>query len=69
MKLQKEKVELTSLLLGHQGAKIVLAAAAVAHMIGISKEVYTEALATLGPFAGRMQLLNGIEKSIIIDDS
>lgn len=69
MKLQKEKVELTSLLLGHQGAKIVLAAAAVAHMIGISKEVYTEALATLRPFAGRMQLLNGIEKSTIIDDS
>ena len=69
LKLQRDKVETISLLLGHQGAKVILAAATVSHMLGISKEVYGEALLTLRPFAGRMQLLDGVKESTIIDDS
>lgn len=55
--------------LGPQGRKIVLAAAAVAHMLNVESEVIDGALAKLEPFAGRMQILTGIKDTTLIDDT
>jgi UDP-N-acetylmuramoyl-tripeptide--D-alanyl-D-alanine ligase len=55
--------------LGEQGAKIVLAAAAVADMLGVSKAEITKGLPELRPFSGRMQLLPGVKSSRLIDDT
>ncbi len=55
--------------LGTQGKKIVLAAAAVAHMLEVQSDTIDEAITELQPFAGRMQVLNGIKQSILIDDT
>lgn len=55
--------------LGSQGKKIVLAAAAVAHMLEIDSEVIDRAIEKLEPFAGRMQILKGIKDSTLIDDT
>ncbi len=46
-----------------------LAAAAVARMSGLSADEIPEALSRITPVAGRMQMLNGIKNSKIIDDS
>jgi len=56
-------------IIGKQGIKITLAAAATAHMAGLSADDITQGLARIKPFAGRMQLLRGIKNSILIDDS
>ncbi|HEY4160638.1 MAG TPA: UDP-N-acetylmuramoyl-tripeptide--D-alanyl-D-alanine ligase [Candidatus Saccharimonadales bacterium] len=55
--------------LGRQGAKITLAAAAVADMLGIKRVAITKGLAELQPFSGRMQILNGVKKTTLIDDT
>jgi UDP-N-acetylmuramoyl-tripeptide--D-alanyl-D-alanine ligase len=55
--------------LGHQGAKFAVAAAAVADMLGISKDDITKGLERLRPFAGRMQVLEGVSGSTIVDDT
>jgi UDP-N-acetylmuramoyl-tripeptide--D-alanyl-D-alanine ligase len=56
-------------LLGEQGAKIALAAGAAAHMLGLEDEDIKRGLSTITAFAGRMQILNGIQNSTIIDDT
>lgn len=56
-------------LLGVQGAKIALAAAAAAHIIGLTDNEVKEGIANVAAFAGRMQILNGIKDSVIIDDT
>lgn len=61
--------EATVQYLGHQGAKFAVAAAAVADMIGMSQEDIAKGLERLRPFAGRMQVLEGIENSVIVDDT
>ncbi len=55
--------------LGEQGARIALAAAAVAQMLGVAEADIAEGLATLEPFAGRMRILEGLEGSTLIDDT
>lgn len=55
--------------LGDQGAKIVLAAVAVADMIGVSTAKTKQALKAITPVAGRMQILAGKRGSLIIDDT
>lgn len=56
--------------LGSQGRKIVLAAAAATDLIkDVPSRVLELALGGLEPFAGRMQLLDGIHDSTIIDDT
>lgn len=55
--------------LGSQGRKIVLAAAAAADLLGVAKADIMEAISQLEPFSGRMQLLEGIKDSTIIDDT
>lgn len=54
---------------GKQGATIVLAAIAVADMLGIDSAQIAEAVAQLKPFAGRLQVLEGVNNSTIIDDT
>ncbi len=56
-------------LIGAQGAKIALGAAAAAEMAGLNKVEITDGLHALKAYAGRMQLLNGVKDSIIIDDT
>jgi len=55
--------------LGRQGAKSALAAAAVAHLLGVKRAVIAKGLGSLMPFAGRMQVLTGIKRTTLIDDT
>jgi len=48
---------------------MLLAAAAVATLLGIKQPAIAAALATLPPVAGRVQLLKGDNDSLIIDDT
>lgn len=54
---------------GKQGAKFTLAAAAVADQLGVKVEDIASGLTELLPFSGRMQILEGIKGSTIIDDT
>ena len=54
---------------GKQGATIVLAAIAVADMLGVEPQQMSLAAASLQPFAGRLQVLEGTNGSILIDDT
>lgn len=56
-------------MLGHQGAKIALAAAAAAHVLGVPVADIKKGLSSVSAFAGRMQVLYGIKNSTIIDDT
>ncbi len=56
-------------MLGAQGAKIALAAAATAHILGETNKDIEKGLEQVEPFAGRMRLFKGIKKSTIIDDT
>ena len=56
-------------LLGAQGAKMVLAAAAVAKMYGIEDTAIITGLAAQTPIPGRMQPLPGTNKTFLIDDT
>ena len=55
--------------LGAHGVKVVLSAVAVADMLGMEPAKSIAAAQKLAPFAGRMQLLEGKNKSTIIDDT
>ncbi len=55
--------------LGKAGAKTALAAASVADMLGMKKSDIAKDLELLRPFAGRMQILEGIKGATIIDDT
>ena len=54
---------------GAQGAKFAVAAAAVADMLGMSHADIAEGLSRLESFAGRMNVLDGVKGSLIIDDT
>jgi UDP-N-acetylmuramoyl-tripeptide--D-alanyl-D-alanine ligase len=56
-------------LLGEQGAKSVLAAAAVGNILGMSNDPLSKSLAKVEAFPGRMQILKGINDSTLIDDT
>jgi UDP-N-acetylmuramoyl-tripeptide--D-alanyl-D-alanine ligase len=55
--------------LGDQGAKVALAAAAVADLLGVKPAATAKGLAKLEPFSGRMQVLKGVKNSTLIDDT
>jgi UDP-N-acetylmuramoyl-tripeptide--D-alanyl-D-alanine ligase len=63
------KLETKTSIVGKPGAKITLAAAATAHLLGLTDTAITKGLTRIKPFAGRMQILNGIRDSVIIDDT
>jgi UDP-N-acetylmuramoyl-tripeptide--D-alanyl-D-alanine ligase len=54
---------------GKQGAMTVLAAASVAALFEYQSETIKQGLESIEPFAGRMQILAGIQGSTIIDDT
>ncbi len=54
---------------GYHGAKYALAATAVADMLGLSHTDIATGLKRLKPFAGRMQVLDGVQGSTLIDDA
>ncbi len=54
---------------GQQGAKFAVAAAAVADMLNVSHADITAGLQRLEAFVGRMQILEGIKDSVLIDDT
>jgi len=56
-------------ILGDQGVKILLAAAASAQLAGLSEAEIQKGLQEVKPFAGRMLTLDGVKGSTIIDDS
>jgi UDP-N-acetylmuramyl pentapeptide synthase len=56
-------------LIGAQGAKAVLAAAAAAHAIGWAASDIADNISSITPIPGRLQLLEGKNNSIIIDDT
>lgn len=56
-------------ILGKQGVKILLAAAASGQMLGLGDDELQKGLNEVKPFAGRMQILKGVQKSTIIDDT
>lgn len=64
-----EKNSLSLRLAGRQGAKIVLAAIACANLLGIERDECVKAASELNSVNGRMNRLDGINDSIIIDDT
>lgn len=56
-------------ILGTQGVKILLAAAATGQLLGLNVDELQKGLQEVKPFAGRMQILKGILNSTIIDDT
>ena len=56
-------------LLGVQGAKMALVAAAVARMYGLDGAAIKTGLAAQAPLPGRMQPLKGVHVSLLIDDT
>lgn len=57
------------MILGDQGVKFALAAAATAHKAGLSPGEIKAGLEHVRPFAGRMQILDGIRGATLIDDT
>jgi UDP-N-acetylmuramoyl-tripeptide--D-alanyl-D-alanine ligase len=55
--------------LGAQGRKIVLSAIAAADMLSVPHHHIVQAIESLQPFSGRMQILPGIKRSTLIDDT
>ena len=56
-------------LLGKQGAKTALASLAVAHELGLGQQNILSGLGSLRAYSGRMNLLDGINGTTIIDDT
>jgi UDP-N-acetylmuramyl pentapeptide synthase len=69
MTLQDTKLTVVSRYYGAQGAKIVLAAAAVGHMLEIGKDEIKTGVEQLQPFSGRLQSLPGINSATLLDDT
>lgn len=69
LKFPRTSLQLTTDLLGKQGAKAIAVAAAVAVKCGLTNEQIKQNVANIKAFPGRMQLLNGIKNSTIIDDT
>jgi UDP-N-acetylmuramoyl-tripeptide--D-alanyl-D-alanine ligase len=56
-------------MLGEQGAKMAVAAVAVADMLGLSLNDIKAGLATVESSSGRMRVLGGVNNSTLIDDT
>lgn len=65
----KQSIKLDIPLLGEQGAKIALAAAGAAYLLGLPPKKVEQGLRSISAFMGRMQILDGIHGSTIIDDT
>ncbi|HSW85586.1 MAG TPA: Mur ligase family protein [Candidatus Saccharimonadales bacterium] len=63
------KIHIDTPLLGITGAKILLAAAGVANLLGWTDEEIEAGLKTIKPVNGRMKVLQGVSGSKLIDDT
>jgi UDP-N-acetylmuramyl pentapeptide synthase len=63
------KTEVKTHLVGRHSLSALLAAATVAHELGMDTAVIAKTLATISAVNGRMNLLPGVHESILIDDS
>lgn len=66
---KEHEIAATIAMLGEQGAKVAVAAAATASLLGLKSEDIKAGLQQVMPFAGRMQILSGIQNSTLIDDT
>lgn len=66
---EKDAFSVDVALLGEQGAKVALAAAASAHILGIPLDDIQKGISDVTAFSGRMQILAGVQNSTLIDDS
>jgi UDP-N-acetylmuramoyl-tripeptide--D-alanyl-D-alanine ligase len=64
-----QSLDVDTSFLGAQGAKVALAAVATAHKLGLSEEQIKAGIESVPQFAGRMQVLDGINGSKLIDDT
>jgi UDP-N-acetylmuramyl pentapeptide synthase len=64
-----KKLSVQTNLLGKPGAKVALAATAVACLAGVDNEAILRGVAALQPFAGRLQKLPGINHTTLLDDT
>lgn len=64
-----EECDVKTQLVGRHSLSALLAAATVAHQLGMEITVITKALAGIGAVKGRMNLLSGVHESILIDDT
>lgn len=69
LKGETDPLKVETSLLGKQGAMILLASVSVNHMLGKSAEDIKMSIDNLIPVPGRMQLLEGLNDSVIIDDT
>jgi len=69
LRLLKASLEADIAYVGEPGAKVALAAAAVADMLGVKPADIAAGLPQLKPFAGRMQILTGVSDATLIDDT
>lgn len=69
IKLPDGKLRTKTPFIGRPGAKIALAAAAAAHLAGMTVADIAKGLESCQPFAGRMRLLKGSRGATIIDDT
>jgi UDP-N-acetylmuramoyl-tripeptide--D-alanyl-D-alanine ligase len=69
VKLPKGELKADIVYLGQQGAKVSLAAAAVADMLDVKRTDIAKGLPGLSPFSGRMQVLPGTKGTTLIDDT
>ncbi len=63
------QLQATAAILGHQGIKVLLAAAATADVLRLAKDEIERGIQEVKPFSGRMNILRGIKNSTIIDDT
>lgn len=66
---KSQSFDITVPMLGLQGAKMTVAAAAVSHMLGLSNDDIKKGLGHVEAFPGRMRLLSGIKDATLIDDT
>lgn len=64
-----EESEVKTQLVGRHSLSALLAAAAVAHELGMDTSIVIKALTTITAVRGRMNLLPGVHESILIDDT
>lgn len=63
------EVPITLQLVGDQGAKAAAAAAAVGTKLGLTPQQVAIGISKLQPVPGRMQILPGLDKTMLIDDT
>jgi len=69
VKLPRGSLDAAVRYVGEQGSKFALAAVAVADTLGVKQATIAKGLPELAPFSGRMQILEGIKNTMLIDDT